>query len=185
MTSSLDNLVGSGVVRPLAVVFVAPIDAWWFESGGSRTEEYLAMLATELVPFLSERYRLTDDPALRALHGVRGFGLTAAFGVVRHPDVFGCAAAQSVSLGDVARHAFFERLRADPPAKARFWVDWNRYEAVAPDHATDLGADSATLAAALSDAGCTVLGGERLDSYGWTGWSSRTDEVLRALFPKE
>jgi enterochelin esterase family protein len=140
------------------------------------------MLATELVPYLGERYRLTDDPAHRALTGVRGFGLTSVFGVVAHPDVFGRAGAQSPFLGDVARHAFFEELAADAPENARFYVDWNRYEEVDPDLGVDFGADARALRSALETAGCDVSGGEVLDCHGWKSWSARLDAMLVALF---
>lgn len=182
MASSLDNLIGERV-RPLVAVFIAPLGQWWFEAGGSRTEEYVEMLATELLPWLEERYRLAPDPADRALAGVRGFGLTAALGAVARPDVFGKAAAQSVSLGDVARHAFFELLAERPPADALFYVDWNRYEARDPDGGYDFGADGPLLAEALAAAGCSVVGGEALDCHGWGSWRARTDDVLVALFP--
>jgi enterochelin esterase family protein len=179
---ALDHLIAAGRVPPLVAVAIAPLDRWWFESGGSRTEEYLAMLATELVPYLGERYRLTDDPAHRALTGVRGFGLTSVFGVVAHPDVFGRAGAQSPFLGDVARHAFFEELAADAPENARFYVDWNRYEEVDPDLGVDFGADARALRSALETAGCDVSGGEVLDCHGWKSWSARLDAMLVALF---
>jgi enterochelin esterase family protein len=182
LLNALDNLVGTRV-RPLVVVFVSPLRQWWFESGGSRTEPYLAMLATELVPYLEARYRLTQDPAERGLWGVRGFGLTAVFGAVAHPDVFGLAAAQSASLGDVARHAFFAQLAASPPGAARFYVDWGRYEAHDPDSGYDFAVDGRRLFDALSRAGCTVTGGEALDCHGWGSWRSRTDVLLEALFP--
>jgi len=184
MLNSLDNLIGK-TVRPVVVVFIAPLEEWWFEAGGSHTEEYVAMLATELVPELEARYRLSSSPADRGLAGIRGFGLSAAYGVVAHPDVFGKAAVQSASLEDVTRHALFARLDASPPGDALFYVDWNRYESFDADSGYDFGAYAATLTSALTAAGCRVTGGEALDGHGWGSWRSRTDDVLVALFPLE
>lgn len=184
MRNSLDNLIGKSV-RPVIVVFIAPIDEWWFEAGGSRTVEYAAMLATELVPLLEDKYRLSGSASNRALAGIRGFGLTAAYGVAAHPDVFGKAAMQSPSLEDVTRHALFARLAEDPPREARFYLDWNRYEAHDADQGYDFAVYGTTLDAALREAGCQVTGGEALDGHGWGSWRARTDDVLVALFPLE
>lgn len=182
LTSSLDNLVGERV-RPLIVAFVEPIGQWWFEAGGTGTEEYIAMLADELVPHLSERYRLTDDPAERAILGTEGFGLTAAYAVLLRNDCFGQAAARSVALGDRARHAFFDLVENGPRCEASFYVDWNRWSGRNKDRAYDYGAESRRVAEALEAAGYPVAGGEALDSYGWGSLRARTDAVLEALFP--
>jgi len=184
MANSLDNLIGKSV-RPLVVAFVPPISEWWYEAGGTGTEEYLAALATELVPMLAQRYRLSDRAGERALMGTEGFGLTAAYGTLLYPEVFGKAAIQSVALGDRARHAFFELLDQGPRRAVRFYVDWNPYEAKSPDAGLDLAADSERLVRALKAKGYHVDGGEALDSHGWGSWRSRSDELLVCLFPIE
>jgi enterochelin esterase-like enzyme/outer membrane protein assembly factor BamB len=185
MVRSLDNLIAAGRVQPLVVAFVAPLRERWFEAGGSRTEAYLAMVATELLPFLEERYRLTDDPSRRGLAGVLGFGLTSTLGVAQYPEVFGRASAQSTFLDDVARHALLARLAEAPPTDAVFYVDWNRYELRDPDLGWDFSDFSRRLVGALEGAGCEVVGGEAPDAHGWGSWSARTDALLTALFPAE
>ena len=184
LVNTLDNCLGASV-EPLVVAFVPPIGEWWFEAGGTRTEPYLRMLAEELVPALAERYRLLDGPQHRALAGIEGFGLSAAYGVLLHGDVFGKAAVQSVALGDVARHAFFALLEEKPHADTLFYLDWNRYEARDVDGGLDLRADGQRLNQALSEAGYRVLGGEVLDGHGWGSWRARADDWLEALFPIE
>lgn len=184
MQDTLDDLIGESV-RPLVVVFVTPMDRWWFEAGGSQTEAYVDMLATELLPDVARRFRISRDPADVALAGVRGFGLTAALGVVAHPDVFGKAAVQSPALADVARHALFERLAADPPEGAVFFVGWNRYEPVDLDRGEDFASYGPLLHDSLERAGCVVRGGEVLDAHGWSGWRAHASDWLVALFPLE
>ncbi len=181
LANTLDNTVGRSV-RPLVVAFVEPIDEWWFEGGGSGTEAWLDMLAEEFVPWLSERYELTEKADERALFGVRNFGLTAAYGALRHPDVFGKAAMQSIFLGDIARHGFFELL-AGEPRSVEFYLDWNRYEERNKDRGVDFAADNRRTHAALVEAGYTVHGGEAPDCHGWGSWRSRADRMLAALFP--
>ena len=184
LAHSLDNLIGEEVC-PLVAVFLTPTSQWWHEAGGTGTEEYIGMLATELVPHLESTYRLSPGPAQRALMGTGGFGLTAIYATVLHPDVFGRAAAQSPDLGDVARHAFFRELEDGTLRDTSYYVDWNRYEDRNRDRGYDFREDGRRLWAALETAGYPVSGGEALDSHGWGSWRSRTDELLAALFPLE
>jgi len=184
LANTLDNLVGR-TVRPLVVAGIAQMPQWWFESGGTGTEQYMTMLVRELVPALGQRYRLSQDPADRAVMGAEGFGLTAVFTALTHPETFARAAAVSVFLGDVARHALFRRIGADPVADVRLYVGWNRYEARDPDAGMDLRADSARLFQALEERGYSVTGGELPDAHGWGGWRAGADDWLQALFPIE
>jgi enterochelin esterase family protein len=184
LANSLDHLVGKSV-RPLVAVFIAPMDEWWFEAGGTGTDAYLEMLAREMLPALEKRYRLSRAPADRALLGMRSFGMTAAYGPLLFPQVFGKAGLQSVNQGDITRHAIFERLGRGAPPGAVYYLDWNRYEMRNPDRATDIAGDCKRLFDALEKAGVTVRGGEVLDAYGWGGWRARNDDLLQALFPME
>lgn len=182
LVNTLDNLAGR-TVQPLVAVFVPPIDAWWYEAGGSETDAYLAALATELVPLLEERYRLSSAASDRALAGRQNFGMTAALGALRHHDVFGKAAVQSLTLQDLARHAIFESLEQEPRPEIEVVVDWNRYSRRDLDRALDIPGDSRRLHDALAARGVTVHGGEHLDAYGWGAWRSQADDWLEALFP--
>jgi hypothetical protein len=53
------------------------------------------------------------------------------------------------------------------------------------DRDWDLGEDSASLAQLLEQNGYRVVGGEALDSVGWGGWRTRTDEMLASMFPAD
>ncbi len=127
--------------------------------------------------------------------GMEAFGLTAAYGVLLFPDVFGKAGVQSVALtlngasgrtrGDLARQDLFERLHSLPKNDAVFYVDWNRYEKRMPDHSIDLRAEGRHLWSELRAQGYEVAGGEVLDTHGWGSWRTRTDALLVALFPLE
>jgi enterochelin esterase-like enzyme len=184
LTHTLDNLIGTRV-RPLVAVFVTPTDLWWHEAGGTGTEAYLEMLARELVPDLEARYRLLGGPEHRALLAQENFALSAAYGALLYPDVFGQAALQSVALGDIARHALFELIQTDPLEPVAFHIEWNRYEARDADGGYDNAADSRRLSAALRERGYRVGGGEVLDTAGWAAWRARSDDLLAALFPLE
>ena len=47
----------------------------------------------------------------------------------------------------------------------------------------DMHADGRRLSSELRAQGYKVLGGEALDTHGWTSWRTRTDDLLAALFP--
>lgn len=181
LPNTLDNLIDDSVA-PLIVAFIDPIDQWWFEGGGSETEAYVDMLATEFLGDLGSRYRLTDTPSERALMGHRSFALTAMLGALRHPEAFGKAAVQSVSLADVARHALFEAIEGEK-VDAQFYVDWNRFGSKNLDAGQDYAADSRRLSEALRAKGYGVAGGEAHDSYGWGSWRARSNRILEAFFP--
>jgi outer membrane protein assembly factor BamB/enterochelin esterase-like enzyme len=184
MTHSLDNLIGTRV-QPVVVAFVPPGPIWWSEGAGTGTDKYLAMLVEEFVPDLERRYRLSSRPQDRALIGANWFGLTAAYGVILFPEVFGKAGVQSAGLGEISVHDFFERLHSRPANDAVFYVDWNRYEMRVPDQSWDQRADGLRLSSELRKQGYKVAGGEALDTHGWTSWRARTDDLLVALFPLE
>ena len=192
MISSLDNLIGTRV-QPVVVAFMAPIGRWWYEAGGTGTKEYVSMLAQEFVPDLGRRYRVSSRPQDRALAGVDAFGLTAAYGVLLFPEVFGKAGVQSAALslngasgsvkGDLARQDLFAQMKPNPENDSLFYVDWNRYEKRMLDHAIDLRAEGRLLSSELRAKGYDVVGGEVLDTHGWASWRARTDDMLVALFP--
>jgi predicted alpha/beta superfamily hydrolase len=184
LANTLDNLIGTRM-RPVVAVFVPALDQWWFEGGGTGTEEYVDALAGELVPFLAERYRLSQDAQDRALFGKESFGLTAILGALRHPEIFGKAGTLSLFLGDVARHAIFARLAEEPSGDLAFFVGWNRYESRNQDRGYDQRAESARMADLLRASGHAVSGGEFLDASGWGSWRAHTEELLTALFPVE
>lgn len=183
LPNALDNLVGTRIA-PVVVAFVPSSPQWWFEAGGSRTEDYSHMLSAELVPELSQRYRLVDKPEARALLGTRYYGFTSAYAAVEHPEVFGKAAVQSTFLGLGHQDELFTMIGKRGQASAAFYVDWNRYDERNIDRDWSFAADSRQLADALRRGGYRVDGGEVLDSYGWGGWRNRIDRVLVALFPK-
>ena len=184
LTGTLDNLIGESV-EPVVVAFIDPLRRWWLESGGTGTDAYLDMLCEELLGELHFRYQLSDAPSDRALMGTRGFGLTAAYGALRHPEVFGKAAAQSIDLGDVTQYAFFEKIEKKAGSEALIYMDWNLYEKRNIDRGYDKRDDSLRAFNALKDKGYRVVGGEAADTHGWGSWRSRADQILETLFPME
>ncbi len=182
LATALDNLVGSRVA-PLVVAFVPAGRQWWFETGGSRTDDYARMLAAELVPQLEQRYRLIAKAEARALLGTRFYAFSAVYTAVAHPEVFGKAALQSIFLGIGHVDELEAKIARRPDPAPRFYLDWNRFDERNIDRGWDFAQDSRRVADLLRQAGYALDGGEVLDSHGWGGWRGRIDRVLVLLFP--
>lgn len=185
-TNTLDNLIGD-TVRPVVVAFVTQAPRWWHEAGGTGTEDYLDLLAGELMDELGRRYRLLDGREHRVVMGAQSFGLAATYAGLRHPEVFGGVALQSPVFKDIARHAVDALIAEDPLEPVAFHVDWNRYESRNEDDflEADHAAGARALYERLRERGYEVTGGEHLDSAGWGAWRARTDDVLERFFPLE
>ncbi|MBM7790641.1 alpha/beta hydrolase [Tenggerimyces flavus] len=93
-----DALVQAGLIRPCVVVLVDQL-------GSQRYKELLCdaafsrMLVDELLPWLHDRYSLSQDPGDVALAGESFGGLCAGWTVLHHPTTFGNAIIQSPSCG--------------------------------------------------------------------------------------
>lgn len=182
MVNTLDRLIGDSV-RPVVVAFLGRVGQWWLEAGGSQTAEYVEALAKEIVPHLAETYRLSREPGSHAAMGALGYGVTALYAALEHPEIFGMAALQSPQVGLGSDDAVRELLAGDSAAKIRVYLDWNRNEPKDPDSGFDLHDQSIGLAEVLMFHGIDFAGGEARDSFGWASWRSRTDRILEAFFP--
>ncbi len=93
----LDRLIGSGAMAETIVVMP---DAFTRYGGSqylnsSATGRYEDHLVRELVPWVDARFRTVPAPAARALAGKSSGGYGALVQAMRHPDVWGLAAAHS------------------------------------------------------------------------------------------
>ncbi len=182
MANSLDNLIGHEV-GPLIAVFVPPAQRWWQEAGGGKTGDYVRMLVEELLPQLAARYRVTGEASGRAVMGIGGYGLAALYAGLAHPELFGNAAAQSVSLRDDVAPQVLAMIGDGKRRELDLYLDWNVWEDRNTDLGYDLRQDGLNLATLLAKHRFNVSGGEVNDGAGWGGWRARTHRILEAFFP--
>jgi enterochelin esterase-like enzyme len=89
----LDNMIAQKAIPPVIVAFL--------DSQGTRNEDlqpnaqFQQFLASELVPWIRERYRVTKDPKLNVVAGSSLGGLAAAYTAFVHPEIFGNVLSQS------------------------------------------------------------------------------------------
>jgi enterochelin esterase family protein len=96
--TTLDNLLGDGLIPPFIAVLVDIVDF------GVRSRElpcyppFADFISQELLPWVSQRYRVAPDPARRIVGGFSFGGLAAAFMGLRHSEQFGNVLSQSGSF---------------------------------------------------------------------------------------
>lgn len=92
----LDNLISSKSIPPTVAVFIKNLpqpDARGEELACS--DNFSRFVATELVPWVRRRYRVSSEPSLTAICGVSLGGLAAAHCGLKHSAVFGNVLSQS------------------------------------------------------------------------------------------
>lgn len=179
--NSLDNLIGASVEPFIAVFLEVP------EPHILRLlqvlESYDRAMLEEIVPFVDARYRTVASPAGRANVG-GGFPAFYAIALtLRHRDLFGAVASQSLVLPDTFRRfldPLIEANAADPPV---FYMDWSTYDLRSADEPVDMPALHRELVAELRARGFAMAGGEAHDGTGWASWRNRTHRVYETLFP--
>lgn len=100
MITILDNLIYLGKIKPVIAVFIdhrEPVN----RANNRRmlelamNEKYLAFLTNDLIPHVEKHYKISSDPAQRAIVGNSLGGLSAAFFAFSKPNTFGLAGIQS------------------------------------------------------------------------------------------
>ena len=96
MPTMLDNMIARSVVSPVVVAFL--------HTPETRNEDLLpnakfqAFIASELMPWIRKRYRISNDPKLNVVAGASFGGLAASYTAFIHPDIFGNVLSQSGSF---------------------------------------------------------------------------------------
>ena len=88
---------------------------------GPSGDTYIKFIATELKPFIDNRFRTKRGPADTALMGSSMGALISVWGALTKPNVFGGAAGLSPSLQFVAE--IRTRMESDRPARIHWYMD--------------------------------------------------------------
>lgn len=133
---TFDNLIAASKLAPTIVLFVA-------STAKTRAHELLGnekfgdFVATELVPWVRARYRVTTDPRKVVLGGVSAGGVAAALTAFRFPRIFGNVLSQSGAFDWAPGHAQYssksdaltepngvaKRYLASPRLAIRFYLE--------------------------------------------------------------
>lgn len=180
MANSLDNLIGEDVA-PIVVAFVPALSLRDYVSVTGLANLTEAMVS-ELLPRLQSKFRLLTEPGSHGIMG-RSFGAShAIYAALKHPEVFGCVAAQSYfayrSKDDVTA-----MLEEGQGKGLRVFVELNTNDIPFGPWA-DPKQESRELVERLREGGAEVTTHQVADGPDWSSWRSRTDLILATLFPK-
>ncbi|MEE9253495.1 MAG: enterochelin esterase, partial [Pseudomonadales bacterium] len=136
----LDNLSADGLISPVIGVFVDNATPTSRNTELPCNEKFAAFLREELMPWLHESYRVSDDPALSAVAGSSFGGLASMWIGHELPDLFGNVISQAGSFwwgpgfesslvhDDYQRGWLIDRFRQSPKRDIRIWLEIGLFE---------------------------------------------------------
>lgn len=181
----LDNLIHALEIPPLIVALTQSPDRLVEYAADDRHADFVA---TELVPFMTERYPLIDAAKARGIMGASFGGVASLHTAWRHPGVFGRLLLQSGSyaFSDIGRHQrgpefdpvvrFMNEFREDigTPAE-RIYMSCGIYESLIYENRS--------LVPQLQARGIDVRFEEARDAHNWENWRDRLRNGMSWLFP--
>jgi enterochelin esterase family protein len=167
-----DNLIAERKMRPLIIVFLAPIDRnkeYWMNAA------YVEWLVKELVPLIDSKYRTKAAPASRAIAGASLGGLIAAYAALIHPEVFGNVLGQS-SAFQVDDSRIITDFTARERKPVNFYLETGRYEGLVDSNRK--------MKEVLEKKGYKLAYREVNAGHNWTHWADTLADALSYLFAK-
>ena len=174
-TRALDNLVGRGVA-PLIAVFIHNVPR-------KAQQAYPAIVANDVIPFVDKAYRTKASADGRANYGAGFSGFTAMMCTFAKPGLVSKLATQSSFMFSSMTGPLKAAIKSAAEQPLDIYMEWGKYDLRNPHEAWDLSETNREFAKLLQDKGYAIKGGEVHDGTGWSSWHTRTDAVLKALFP--
>jgi enterochelin esterase-like enzyme len=166
-----DNLIAERRMRPVVMVFLAPIDRnkeYWMNPA------YVEWLVKELAPMIDSKYRTKASADSRAIAGASLGGLIAAYAAFTHPEVFGNVIGQS-SAFQVNGGRIIADFSASPRKPIKIYLEVGRYEGLIDSNRK--------MKAALESKGYRVGYKEVSAGHNWTHWADALADGLSHAFP--
>lgn len=181
LTTSLDNLIDAGEVRPLVAVMIQTGDRMGEYPRGRRHARYVAQ---EMLPAVQAAVSISAEPAERVLLGASLGAVASISTAFRFPGLFGGLILKSGSFVlDRAKlrhraHPVFHRVarlvealrRAPTPEGLRAFVSTGELEGLADENRA--------LADLLSARGVEVMFKSAWDGHHWQNWRDQLRDAL-------
>lgn len=169
----LDNIIHSGDLDTVIVVFIKPNDRMQ-EYAGNLRDQYRLFIVDELRPYIDQHYNTADDPGSRAVCGTSLGGNIATLISYNHPDVFGLCGLHSAAFQLNGYEAF--NLVVNGEYRDISWaMVWGTYEGLYPNlrEFRDF----------LVANAYQLHWQELPEGHSWGLWRATIDELLTAFFP--
>lgn len=152
----------------------------------NQNEHYIAFLATELVPCLRAKYRISASPAGNVVAGSSLGGLAAAFVANRHPELFGNVPSQSGAFmfgapGEQTGERMKREIETAPRRAVAFYLEAGIYEVGRFENGVDLLTSNRHLRDVLRAKGYRVTYDEYAGGHSDLNWRSGFARGLLAL----
>ena len=175
----LDNLIAERKISSLVTVFIPPVDRD-AEYVWEKNDSYIAVLSQEILPLISDKYKVTSHASKRAIMGVSNGGHLALATFFTHPELFCNAAGQSSTL-DPSLFSMLERFTGNQSLcpDLKLYLDVGRY---------DLNTRWSYLNThrefhqKLLEYQIPHIYQEFNDGHEWAGWRERTEKILIYFF---
>jgi enterochelin esterase family protein len=182
----LDNLISRNEMHPTVVAFTSGSEKRNVEYGANPAQA--SFIVDELLPAVTERYGVSEEPIGRALMGASFGGVSSLYTAWTRPGVFGRLFLQSGSFvfTDVGHHGrgplwdpvvdFVNAYRRDPAKiQARVFMSCGTFESLI--------FYNRALAPLMRQAGLTVRFVESHDGHNWVAWRDRLRDGLSWTYP--
>jgi len=180
----LDNMLADRKIPPLVAVFV---------DNPARGAElhcnplFADFLAIELVPWIRERYAVTDDPSRTTLTGSSAGGLASTCAALAHPERFGNVLSQSgafwwrpMTAGEEPEWVL-RQVQSGPKRPVRFYLNIGRFEDVTVLDGRTMLSVNHHLRDALRAKGYDVQFAEFTGGHEYLNWKGMLSDGLIAL----
>ena len=189
LSVSLDNLIDAGDIPPVVAALIQTGDRMGEYSRGRKHARYLVR---ELLPFLQNRYGISEAPEDRVLMGASLGAVASLSTAFRYPGAFGGLVLQSGSFIFDERklerrpHPVFHRVarlvrtlrRASQVPATRAFVSTGELEGLAEENRA--------LADFLRERGIDVLFKSAWDGHHWHNWRDQLrDGLMWVLRPRQ
>ncbi len=170
MVDVADNLIASGEISPIVIVFIDPVDR---NSEYMADDRFMEMIVEEIVPWVEEEYRVSDEPSERGMMGASLGGLISVYITWNYPGIFGFCASQSGAFFP-DRSTVMRMVEEGPRRDIRYYLDWGTYE-------TDIARSNEEMREALLGGGHELEWHVFHEGHSWGSWRAHVDDILRAF----
>ncbi|MBE0642515.1 MAG: T9SS type A sorting domain-containing protein [Bacteroidetes bacterium] len=169
----LDNMIHEQRIPPCIGVFVPALDRTQ-EYAGASIDAFTDFIVHTVMKRIDATYRTRSEPEARAMIGSSNGGNIALYIAMKHPEVFGCSAAQSSNIIT----SVFDTFRNGPVLPVRLYLDLGIYDIqvlIPMVH---------SFVPLLQSKGYEVLYREYNEGHSWGSWRAHIDNALVFFFAR-